>query len=489
MNGGHPNPLSQLEDEILKQSQNAMAPNHDRPLRGLPLFLQNGLPHIREMTLRIIDVGSSGPTNTIDMHIFGPNAKDGIFMDLAICAWGDRVALLIPSPETAPGAWARWRDCFHNVYTYEWMDWRGELVLLPSAIIPPERNCTYNHSTDGLARWPDEDVSVWLHSVRLGCEALPAEWARQVSGSDTPPCEVGPFTLMGPMFEFYKTGRQRVCEWRPWRYTAAGILSDGGLPATFYGVTRPHIQQIMFPQVMMHQRGDIFLLIGQVNSQSEIDEMKRDVEFLCPRYTIVITPEWIQGLRPADNYWSCQTLADSATLGDVCAARWWVYGTNGIASDSFRVRLMDYDIRVLHHAYQLAGVPCSQDPQGHVSIMGVPHSIGTSVVITQLDGRPIRSRHSHVPCPSMAVFEAHDVHWPLVAPEQRMVSIGKKIVILGRRPTLGLAESLVYEDAEYMMDSYYPMEVDRQSLWAAKCHFEAGHFPPFFVTGWRLQGE
>ena len=139
--------------------------------------------------------------------------------------------------------------------------------------------------------------------------------------TDTPPCEVGSFILMGPMCGFYKTGRHRVCEWRPGCYTTAGIWSDWGLPATCYGAMRPHIQQMLVPQVMMHQRGDIFLLIGQASSQAEINDMERDAELFGPRYTIMITPEWIQDLHPANDYWSCQTLVDSATLGDVCAAR------------------------------------------------------------------------------------------------------------------------------------------------------------------------
>ena len=128
-------PLSQWEDGILIQAQNAMTPNHDGPLRGLPLFLHHGLAHIKEMTLRIIEIDSSGPASTIDMHIFGPNARDEISMDLTICVWGDRVTFLMPAPETTSDALAMWRDCFHDVYTYEWMDWREELGKLPSVII------------------------------------------------------------------------------------------------------------------------------------------------------------------------------------------------------------------------------------------------------------------------------------------------------------------------------------------------------------------
>ena len=71
----------------------------------------------------------------------------------------------------------------------------------------------------------------------------------------------------------------------------------------------------------------------------------------------------------------------------------------------------------------------------------------------------------------MTVFKAHDAKWPLVAPEQRMVSIGGEIAILGGHPTLGLAGSLDHVDAEHTMDSYFPRAVARQSLWAAKCHF------------------
>ena len=232
-------------------------------------------------------------------------------------------------------------------------------------------------------------------------------------------------------------------------------------------------------KVSAYQRGDIFTLIGQSVTQLEIDDLARDSRHLSPRYTIMITPEWVQGLNTVGEFLTCQTLVASATLGDVCAARWWVYGTNGIPAVSFRVRLTAYDIRVLHHAYQLAGVPCSQDPYGQVSVMGAPHSIGRSVVITQSDGQRARSRHSHVPFPTMTVFRGKEAKWPLVSPDQRPISIGEKIVILGGYPTLGLESALDHVDSEPMMGPYYPRALARQSLREARCRFEAGHFRHF----------
>ena len=104
---------------------------------------------------------------------------------------------------------------------------------------------------------------------------------------------------------------------------------------------------MLVPHVMTRQRSDISLLIGQASSKAEINDLRRDVELLYPRYTITITLEWVQDSHPSNDYWSCRTLADSAILGDVCAARWWVYGANGIASGSFRLRLMEHDTHVL----------------------------------------------------------------------------------------------------------------------------------------------
>ena len=271
-----------------------------------------------------------------------------------------------------------------------------------------------------------------------------------------------------------------VCEWRPGCYTTSGVLSDWGIPATCYGVMRTHIQNLLAPHVSMYRRGDIFLLIGQASTPLEIDDFKRDSIHLHPRYLIMITPEWVQDLSIVDEFATCQTSVDSATLGDVCGARWWVCGANGISSDDFRVRLTSNDLRVLHQAYQLAGVPCSQDPHGQASIMGIPRSIGRSVVITDLiDGHRTRSRHSHVPLPNMAVSRGQAAHWPLVSPEQRPVTIGERIVSLGGNPTLGLAGTLDHSDAEQMMGSYYPRDVARQSLWAARCRYDDGHFRHF----------
>ena len=257
-------------------------------------------------------------------------------------------------------------------------------------------------------------------------------------------------------------------------------LSDWGIHATCYGVMRTHIQHLLAPHVSMCRRGDIFLLIGHASSQLAIDDLKRDSIHLNPRYLITITPEWVQDLHTVDDLWKCQTLVVSATLGDVCGARGWVYGANGIPADDFRAHLTSSDLRALHQAYQLAGVPCSQDPHGQASIMGIPHSIGRSAVMADLlDGHRTRSRHSHVPSPNMTVFRGQEVHWPLVTPEQRPVTIGERIVILGGHPTLGLAGSLDHIDAEQMMGSYYPRAVSRQALWAARRRYDDGHFRHF----------
>ena len=281
------------------------------------------------------------------------------------------------------------------------------------------------------------------------------------------------------MCEFYRPGHHLVCEWRHGCYATDGVLSDWWVPEKCYGVFRTHIQKMPTPHVSVYQRGDIFILIGQASAQLEIDDLGRDSQHLCPRYTVMITPEWVHDLNPVDDFWTCQTLVDSANLGDVCAARWWVYGTDGISADSFRVRLTANDIRVLYHAYQLDGVPCCLDPPGHVNIMGIPHSIGRSVVITRLGEYRMRIRHSHVPFPSMTVFRGYAIKWHLVSPEQRSVSIGEEIVILGGHPTLGLETSIGRVAAEQMMGSYYHRAIARQSLWAAQRHYEAGHFRHF----------
>ena len=52
-----------------------ITPNHDRQFREIPLYLQRGLGRIKELTLRIIDIESSGPRPTVGMHIFGPNTE------------------------------------------------------------------------------------------------------------------------------------------------------------------------------------------------------------------------------------------------------------------------------------------------------------------------------------------------------------------------------------------------------------------------------
>ena len=120
-----------------------------------------------------------------------------------------------PPYETSPKTWEHRRDPFHEVNTYDWNDWRDELGLLSSRITSPGKVQVYNHAPDDLPGWSGGDVVTWLHSLSLDSREQPTEWSRSLSGPDTPPCGLGAFALMGPMFDFYKTGRHRVCEWHP----------------------------------------------------------------------------------------------------------------------------------------------------------------------------------------------------------------------------------------------------------------------------------
>lgn len=96
----------------------------------------------------------------------------------------------------------------------------------------------HNPSADGLTRWADEEVAIWLHKVRMESDALPIERLRPPIGPNGSPGDIGAFTLMGDMYGFYRTGCHRVCEWRPGCYTTPGVLSDWGVPETCYGVLR-----------------------------------------------------------------------------------------------------------------------------------------------------------------------------------------------------------------------------------------------------------
>ena len=111
--------------------------------------------------------------------------------------------------------------------------------------------------------------------------------------------------------------------------------------------------------------------------------------------------------------------------------------------------------------------------------MGIPHSLGRSVVITDWGGHRTWSMRSNVPFPTITVFRGQEAHWPLVSPEQRPISIGEMVVILGGNPTLGLSNFLDHPDDEPTTGSYYPRDVALQSLWAAMRNYDSGNFRHF----------
>ena len=114
------NPHTRREYEIWSQAHDAMTPNHDRQFRDIPLFLQRGLGQIKDTTLRIIDIESSGRNLTANMHIFGPNTYKEISTDLTLCVWKEHMRFLIPSAATTPKSWLAWQHCFRSIHTYEW---------------------------------------------------------------------------------------------------------------------------------------------------------------------------------------------------------------------------------------------------------------------------------------------------------------------------------------------------------------------------------
>lgn len=87
-----------------------------------------------------------------------------------------------------------------------------------------------------------------------------------------PPGDIGASTLRGAMYELCRTGRHKVCEWRPGCYATAGVLADWGTPASCCGVFRTHILRLLEPQVTEYQLGGISLLFGHASAQLEIDD-------------------------------------------------------------------------------------------------------------------------------------------------------------------------------------------------------------------------
>ena len=162
---------------------------------------------------------------------------------------------------------------------------------------------------------------------------------------------------------------------------------------------------------------------------------------------------------------------DSAAIGDVVAAQWWIY-SRGFGEEWLTVHSSVRNLRVLRNGYTNAGLPVAADQEGHVNVQGFPNSIGRGVSIQLYENRRMWSRMSHMPHPTMSVLNSNEVAWPLVAPEMRSPYLGEKIAILGGHPGLGRCEQLERADCCEMIRSFYPQAVARHGLWAAVRHFE-----------------
>ena len=91
-----------------------------------------------------------------------------------------------------------------------------------------------------------------------------------------------------------------------------------------------------------------------------------NAEILNPHYTCV-------GTGPCAPYRGRFSdfgkLADSASLGDICASRWRIYGA-GPTDSNFDVPPFLRDIRALRHGYTDDGLPCAEDDAGPTRIVG-----------------------------------------------------------------------------------------------------------------------
>ena len=332
-----------------------------------------------------------------------------------------------------------------------------------------------NISAGGLTRWREEEITDWIHRQRMEQIQVPVERLRDTDlvGHEQD-ASVRAAAFRGNMMGFLRDPRNKVCEWRPGCYAAASFLWDWGAPCWAYGINRPIIHsRVEFHVGHRGPRGDIFCLIGCAYPQLGIGDFKRDACFIMPMYSILITPVWVQDLARSigNGFWTSRKLDDSASLGDICAAQWWIYGA-GPTESHFDVAPFVRDIRVLHHGYANAGLPCAEDDAGPTRIAGVPNSIGR-IVTTRVNPNIVRaSRFPHCPMPTAEIFRGGPAHWPLVSSEERIPYICEKLVIIGGRPGLGFENSIDHETAESMMEGYYPRMVARHAPSAVLSHYE-----------------
>ena len=157
-------------------------------------------------------------------------------------------------------------------------------------------------------------------------------------------------------------------------------------------------------------------LIGWDRIQIGIEDSKRDVRHVVPRYAILITPAWLQDQRSPENCRTCQKLMGSAGLVDVCIAQWRAYGF-GLSESRFGFSPLVRDIRVIRNGYTDAGLPCAEDPTGAPRAVGIPNSIGRKVTI-QVNHEVVRmGGYSQCPMAETAVFHGTNARWPIASPE------------------------------------------------------------------------
>ena len=97
-----------------------------------------------------------------------------------------------------------------------------EIDVLPAYLISAR-----NLSADGSTRWEDAEISIWLHQERMQQASVPLEWLRDFDMRNQFPDDLvmSTFASIFPLVEFFNVTCNRVCAWRPGRYTASAVLN------------------------------------------------------------------------------------------------------------------------------------------------------------------------------------------------------------------------------------------------------------------------
>ena len=216
-----------------------------------------------------------------------------------------------------------------------------------------------------MTRWSQYECEQWAYSQCIQMAELPELWCKWETEWEErlaiPP--LSPLELMAPLYQFYRTYKMRISEWRAELYSTNRILHDRNIPTQYLEIENPIVFENLPDSEPQYEGGDIFHLLGSGGCRMEMCDFQTRIRDLRPRYAMFLTPGWTEG-NVAPEFRSDILSVDTAAYGDVVMDTSNVFCYGGVNRNHCGFGAHAHVLRTLAEGFHASGFEIAPDPEG-----------------------------------------------------------------------------------------------------------------------------